>query len=98
MSRIATHTLGVNAEPSDTHDLDECLHSLLELHVELLGIQKTDKSVYEEFCERIRFVGGRYKVSLPWRETPAPLSDDHYLMLRRLEGLLRRLKENPTNL
>ena len=60
MSLIATHSLRVDAEPSDTRDLDDSFWEL-----ELLGIQKTDKSVYEEFCERIRLVDGRYKVSLP---------------------------------
>ena len=49
MSLIAAHTLKVNAESSDTHDLDDRLHSFWEL-----GIQKTDKSVYKEFSERIR--------------------------------------------
>ena len=33
---------------------------------------------------------------LPWKETHAPLPDNRLLSLRRLEGLLCRLKENPT--
>ena len=94
MSLIAADTLRVDAEPSDIHDLDDCVRSFWEL--ESLGIQKTDKSVYEEFSERIRLVEERYEVSLPWKETHASLPDNHLLSLRRLEGLLRRLKENPT--
>lgn len=57
---------------------------------------KWDKSVYEEFSEKIHLVEGRYEVSLPWKETHAPLPDSRLLSLRRPEGLLHRLKENPT--
>ena len=92
MNLLAAHTLRIDAEPSDTHDLDDCLRSFWEL--ESLGIKKTDKSVYEEFSEKIRLVEGRYEVSLPWKETHAPLPDNRLLSSRRLEGLLRRLREN----
>ena len=57
-ARMHAHTLRIDAEPSDTHDLDDCLRSFWEL--ESLGIKKTDKSVYEEFSEKIRLVKGRY--------------------------------------
>ena len=90
MSLVATHTLRVGAEPSDTHALEDCLYSFWEL--ESLGIQKTDRSVYEEFSERIRYVEGMF---LLWKETHAPLPDNHLLSLRRLEGLFLRLKETP---
>ena len=94
MSLLAAHTLRVDAELSNTHTLDDCLRSFWEL--ESLGITKTDKSGYEEFSEKIRLVEGRYEVSLPWKETHAPLPENGLLSLRRLEGLLRRLNENPT--
>jgi hypothetical protein len=50
--------------------------------------------VREEFSEKIRLVEGRYEVSLSWKEIHAPLPDNRLLSLRRLEGLLRRLKDN----
>ena len=52
--------------------------------------------MYEEFSEKIQFVEQRYEVSLPWKGTHAPLPDNRLLSSRRLEGLLRRLKENLT--
>ena len=39
--------------------------------------------------------GGRYEVSLPWRECHDPLPDNYNLSRRRLYGLVRRLKQTP---
>ena len=39
--------------------------------------------------------GGRYEVSLPWREYHDPLLDNYDLSRKQLYGLLRRLKQNP---
>ena len=51
--------------------------------------------MYDEFSEKIHLVEGRYEVSLPWKETHDPLPDNRLLSLRRLEGLLHRLRETP---
>ena len=48
--------------------------------------------MYEEFSEKSTLL----KVFLPWKETHATLPVNHLLSLRRLEGGLLRLKENPT--
>ena len=63
--------------------------------LESLGIQKNKVSVYDEFESTIRFNGERYKVSLPWKESHAPLSDNYDLSLKRLIGLIKWLKHNP---
>ena len=38
---------------------------------------------------------GRYEVALPWREYHEPLPDNYNLSLKRLQGLLQRLKHTP---
>ena len=38
---------------------------------------------------------GRYKVSIPWKEFHEPLPDNYQLSLKRLQGLLCRLKQDP---
>ena len=40
-------------------------------------------------------VDGRYQVSLPWREYHESLPTNHELSLKRLHGLLRRLRQQP---
>ena len=74
--------------------LDDRLRSFWEL--ESLGIQSPDKSVSEEFSNSICFSGGRYEVSLPWKDFHDPLPDNYQLGLRRLRGLLHRLQQNAT--
>ena len=39
--------------------------------------------------------GERYQASLPWKESHPPLPDNYDLALRRLDGLLKRLRQNP---
>ena len=88
----STHTLRVDAvvaEPS----LDDQLKKFWEL--ESFGISKDESPVYEKFLQQIRFDGQRYEVSLPWKEHHPPLPDHYDLCRKRLEGLLRRLRQNP---
>ena len=42
----------------------------------------------------IKFVEGRYQVSLPWKEFQALLSDNYQLRVIRLRGLLHRLRQD----
>ena len=49
----------------------------------------------EEFDKTINFKEGRYKVSLPWREAHPPLPTIHDMTLKRLQGLVHRLKQDP---
>ena len=73
--------------------LDEKLQSFWEL--ESLGIKLREDPVQEQFVEDIRMEEGRYQVSLPWRRYHEPLPTNHELSLKRLRGLLRRLKQDP---
>ena len=51
--------------------------------------------MHEQFLQQISFDGQRYKVSLPWKEYHPPLPDHYDLCRKRLESLMRRLRQNP---
>ena len=88
---LTTHTLRVDTQEEES--LDNTLKSFWEL--ESLGVSGPSKSVQQEFEESIAFKDGRYEVCLPWKK-PRPLLPDNYgNSLRRLQGLLRRLKQMP---
>ena len=86
------HTLKIDTfkvEPS----LDDQLKRFWEL--ESLGIPTDEAPVYEKFLQQIRFDGRRYEVSLPWKEHHPSLPDHYELCRKRLEALLRRLRQTP---
>ena len=93
VSLMTTHTLHV--EGITNTELHATLRSFWEL--ESLGIQspKSDP-VSEQFRSTIQMKGGRYEVSLPWRECREPLADNFALSRRRLHSLIRRLRREPT--
>lgn len=91
VSLVTTHTL--RADGVTNRDLDTTLKSFWEL--ESLGIQEPIDSVHDQFASTVQMKGGRYEVSLPWREYHDTLPDNHALSRRRLFGLLRRLKQTP---
>ena len=91
---LATHTLRVNTQQSDTTSLDDRLRSFWEL--ESLGIQAPEVTLYEKFTSTIGFQDGRYEVALPWKEVHEPLPSNYQLSLQRLQGLLRRLRQSPS--
>ena len=74
-----------------------CLENLLKNFWELesLGINPDEPSVYEEFKKSVKFVGGRYEVSLPWRPNWTQLPSNLHLATKRLQGLLKRLRQHP---
>ena len=92
---VVTHTMAVNMYVSEDNDqdLDHKLKMFWDL--EAIGIQPNEATVYDEFESTIQFNGERYKVSSPWKEAHAPLPDNYDLSLKRLIGLLKRLKQNP---
>ena len=90
---LVTHTLRVDGFTQDSEVLEDRLKSFWEL--ESFGISKSDCSVYDKFGSSIRFVEGRYEVELPWKEAHLALPDNYHLCLRRLRGLLKRLKHDP---
>ena len=92
---VATHALSVDVyTPEDTkQDLDSRLKAFWDL--ESLGIKPDECSVYQEFEKTIEFKDNRYEVSLPWKHFHLELPDHYDLSLKRLVGLLKRLKETP---
>ena len=92
---VVTHTLTVDTHVSQDSDqeLDEKLKTFWDL--ESLGIQPNKTTVYDEFENTIQFNGERYEVSLPWKVSHDPLSNNYDLSLKRLVGLLKRLRQNP---
>ena len=91
---MTIHVFKINAAPTRRSRLEELLQSFWEL--ESLGIAKTEKTLYDIFCDTVTSQDGRYMVPLPWRESLRPLPDNYQLSLRRLKGLLHRLRQNPT--
>ena len=88
-----THVLHSESHSIEPCSLNDQLRAFWEL--ESLGIQDEEKTLYDEFTGTIKFENGRYKVPLPWREFHDPLPDNYSMSLSRLQGLLRRLKQEP---
>lgn len=75
----------------DAQALDDRLKSFWDL--EAFGISGPERSVLDDFEDKLRFVDGRYEVSLPWKNPYQLLPSNYQLSVRRLRGLLRRLKQ-----
>ena len=54
-----------------------------------------DRSLYDELCDTIEFWEGSYEISLPWKIPKPDLPNKYELSLKRLKGLLPRLRHNP---
>ena len=63
--------------------------------LESLGVKHDKPSVCEEFQKEIVYKHPQYEVSLPWKQKHPVLHDHYELALRRLNGLLRHLRQNP---
>lgn len=87
---VTSHILRVDAM-FPVEELDSTLKSFWEL--ESLGIGD-DRSVLEDFSDKITFDSHRYQVSLPWKESHPVLPNNRILSERRLRGLLHRLSHN----
>ena len=94
MNLITSHIIKADGLQPDLEPLDDTLRSFWEL--ESLGIRGPERTVHDEFVDTITFKDGRYQVSLLWKEFHKPLPDHYQLSLKRLWGLLRRLRQNPT--
>ena len=90
---LVTHTLHIACVPlQDVQVLDDCLKSFWDL--ESFGITGPERSVLDDFQDKIHFTGGRYEVSLPWKDSHSLLPTNYQLSLQRLWGLLRRLRQD----
>ena len=55
-------------------------------------------SFFAEFEDNIQFRDGQYEVSLPWKDPHPVLPGNYQLCLKRLQGLLSRLQQDPVTL
>ena len=92
---LVTHVLtsGVKVGQQKV-ELNEQLRRFWEL--ESFGIEEKESTLYDQFKTNVSFDGTRYQVVLPWRDHVTTIPDNYELSLRRLKGLLRRLRQNPT--
>ena len=51
-----------------------------------------DNEALEKFCETIKFVDGRYKVTYPWKRDKSELPDNSKVAMRRMKLLVHRLE------
>ena len=92
-SSLVTHTLRIDSFVSqDAQALDERLKKFWDL--ESFGVTDTNTAVLEDFKNNVRFVSGRYEVSLPWKIPSADFPDNYQLCHKHLKGLLQRLRQN----
>ena len=90
-------SLPIPGTPEHTMEtLDDTLRSFWDL--KSLGIKDPDQSVFAEFEESIQFQDGRYEVSLPWKDPHPVLPDNYQLCLKRLQSLLRHIRQDPVTL
>ena len=88
-----THVLRAESIQSEQFSLDEQLRAFWDL--ETLGIKEKEPTLYDNFMKHVVFRSGRYRVSLPWKEFHDPLPDNFALSVKRLHGLLRKLRQDP---
>ena len=90
---VTVHVLKTAVHPANVtnESLDGNMRRFWDL--ESLGIKQ--RSVYEEFEEKISFQNSRYEVHLPWKMPHPPLPDNYELSLKRLSNLLKRLNQDP---
>lgn len=91
---LVTHTLCVDGLSQESQLLNDRLKSFWEL--ESFGITDAARTVHEEFVTSIQLVNDRYEVHLPWKDGHPVLPDNYLLCLKRLHGLMKRLKQDPT--
>ena len=91
---LVTHVLTVSSCKAESKvNLDQQLKRFWDL--ESLGIVQEKDELYDQFKLNVTFTGERYEVALPWKDSALWLPDNYQLSLRRLQGLLRRLRQQP---
>ena len=94
----STHVLRCSTQPCPPAEstIEASLKRFWEL--ESLGISPNEHSVYEEFLSTVTHRDGRYEVHLPWKDSQVTIPDNYQLSLKRLEALLRRMRQDPKTL
>ena len=88
-----TLALGVDNMPQMLQVSNDQLKSLCEL--KSCGISGSDSSAYDEFRRYIQFVDGMYEVELPKKEGHPALPGNYHLCVRRMQGLIILLQQDP---
>ena len=75
---------------------DNKLENLVEIfwNLDTLDISNVEPSVYDKFMEGVRFINGRYEVSLPFRENRPFIEDYYNLSEKRLISLKNKLDKD----
>ena len=94
-SAHSSHVLRVDSV-TELESLDAGLRRFWEL--ESLGVLKDEQSVHKQFTQQIAFKQGRYEVHLPWKDSHPHLPNNYSLCCKRLNGLLKRLRQNTDQL
>ena len=92
-SFLTTHVLRIEVIPNEEDPLDHVLRFFWNL--ELLGVPPQTNSALEEFPHNVQYRMGRYEVALPWKDAHPTLPDNFLLSKRRLNGLNKRLRQEP---
>ena len=89
-----THSMMIDAyvPEESSQELDNRLKMFWDL--ESFGVNQNESSVYQEFQKEVTHKGNKYEVSLPWKQSHPALPDHYDLALWRLNGLLKRLRQN----
>ena len=92
---VSTQLLTVDVYVSEEsgQSLDDNVKKFWDL--ESLGIEQGMPDIYADFERQISFRKSRYEVNLPWKETHSTLPTHYELSLKRLTGLLTRLRQSP---
>ena len=68
---------------------------IINWNLECMGIESEESYAYNQSKSKVLFKDSRYVVSLPWKHTQQSLPSNYKLALRRLNGLLQRLRQTP---
>ena len=90
---VTTHVLKSALNPVDV--TNETLDGNLKTFWELESLDIKPRTLYEKFQEQISFKSNRYEVHLPWKTLHPSLPDNYELSRKRLENLLKRLRQEP---
>ena len=88
-----SYVLHADIHFEETHTLDDKFRAFWEL--EALRIRDREETLYDDFTGVVKLKNERYQVPLPWREYHDLLLDTYQLSLHQLQGLLRRLRQDP---
>lgn len=89
---LVTHVLRVDTV-NESKRLDQALTKFWDF--ESMGIVENESVVQTQFSDYVSYEGGRYVVSLPWKDSSMLLPDNYELCHKRLLSLIRRLKRTP---